>query len=375
MDRPVSKNDLRLGEEVHGDIVDAHGAVLVRKGTPVESETFVEFLLSCGARIRQDEPTAFAAAARPVSTFETIDTLGSELAQASLRPKELTEFVGSVQDIARKLSAAVENDPDASIASIFLVPCDSYSVRHQVHSAILCDLVANLAGIDALDRLSLVCGALTMNLAFLEYQDCLNERTGGLSSDEKETILKHPLIGEQILITAGVDDPLWLSCVRNHHEKRDGSGYPDGLSGDAIPRPAQILQIVDVFSARVSARSWSDKELANATMADLLRSTAGNQCDPDLVKSLIKALGAFPPGCFVKLANEENAIVVHRGQKATSPLVRSVSLAHLRYETPVPRDTSDSDYAIKALLPQDQVDIPGGLRSLWEKNPTKNERG
>lgn len=375
MDRPVSKNDLRLGEEVHGDIVDAHGAVLVRKGTPVESETFVAFLLSCGARIRQDGPTAFAAAARPASTFETIDTLGSELAQASLRPKELTEFVGSVQDIARKLSAAVENDPDASIASIFLVPCDSYSVRHQVHSAILCDLVANLAGIDALDRLSLVCGALTMNLAFLEYQDCLNERTGGLSSDEKETILKHPLIGEQILITAGVDDPLWLSCVRNHHEKRDGSGYPDGLSGDAIPRPAQILQIVDVFSARVSARSWSDKELANATMADLLRSTAGNQCDPDLVKSLIKALGAFPPGCFVKLANEEHAIVVHRGQKATSPLVRSVSLAHLRYEPPVPRDTSDSDYAIKALLPQDQVDIPGGLRSLWEKDPTKNDRG
>lgn len=371
MDRPVSRNDLRLGREVHGDIVDARGAVLVRKGTPVESETFVEFLLSCGARIRLDEPTGFTAAARPASTFETIDTLGSELAQACLRPTGTTEFVGTVRDIARKLSAAVEKDPDASIASIFLVPCDSYSVRHQVHSAILCDLVADLVGIDALERLSLVCGALTMNLAFLEYQDCLNERTGGLSSDEKETILKHPLIGEQILITAGVDDPVWLSCVRNHHEKRDGSGYPDGLSGDAIPRPAQILQIVDVFSARVSARSWSDKELANATMADLLRSTAGNQCDPDLVKALIKTLGAFPPGCFVKLANEEEAIVVHRGQKATSPLVRSVSLAHLRYGTPVPRDTSESGYAIKALLPQDQVDIPGGLRSLWEPVPPK----
>lgn len=372
MDRPVSRNDLRLGQEVQADIVDAKGAVLVRKGTPVESETFVEFLLSCGAKIQCDEDPAFGAMSRPPSTFETIDALGSELAQACLRPTELTEFVGTVRDIARKLSVTVENAPDASIASIFLVPCDSYSVRHQVHSAILCDLVASLLGIDALDRLSLVCGALTMNLAFLEYQDCLNERTGGLSSDEKETILKHPLIGEQILITAGANDPLWLSCVRNHHEKRDGSGYPDGLSGDAIPRPAQILQIVDVFSARVSARSWSDKELANATMADLLRSTAGNQCDPDLVKALIKTLGAFPPGCFVKLANEEQAIVVHRGQKATSPIVRSLSLAHLRYETPVLRDTSESAYTIRALLPLDvDTDIPGGLRSLWETDPCK----
>ncbi len=372
MDRPVSKHDLQLGEEVQADILDAQGAVLLRKGTTVESETFLEFLLSCGARIRSDDPHAFGALARPASTFETIDALGSELAQVCLRPTELTEFVGTVRGIARRLSAAVEQDPDASIASIFLVPCDSYSVRHQVHSAILCDLVASLVGIDALDRLSLVCGSLTMNLAFLEYQDCLNERTGGLSSDEKETILKHPLIGEQILITAGVDDPLWLSCVRHHHEKRDGSGYPDGLSGDAIPRLAQILQIVDVFSARVSARSWSDKELANATMADLLRSTAGNQCAPDLVKALIKALGAFPPGCFVKLANEESAIVVHRGQKATSPLVRSLSLAHVRYDTPVPRDTAQPDYAIKALLPPDQVDIPGGLRSLWEAAPKKD---
>ena len=364
MVRPVSKMDLQLGAAVDGDILDSSGSILLRKGTVVESSNLVAFLLGCSAVIEVEAPDA-----PEPSAFEILDGLSADLTNLSLRPSEAASFLVSLQSIALDLIDTVEQDPDSSIASIFLDSCDDYSVRHQIHSAILSVVMAKMLAVDKTDRISLVCAALTMNLAFLEYQDCLNTRPGGLSRDEKEMISKHPQIGEQLLITSGVTDTVWLSCVRHHHEKWDGSGYPDALAGDDIPLLAQILQIVDIFSARISVRSWGHQELANATMVDLLKGTAGNQCNPELIKTLIKALGAFPPGSYVLLTNDETAIVVRRGIKATCPLVYSLSYRGQQLGTPVPRETALAKYAIKALLPHATVDPSLQLHGLWSLCP------
>jgi hypothetical protein len=346
--------------------------LLLRKGSIIDSVAMIESLLARGAVIHlvdeatpQQAPKHLFARKSNASPFEALELLCEDLRIASFEPDQVSNFVGTLRSIALCLIDAVERDPDSSIASIFLNIGEGYAIRHQIHSAVLSVLLTKELEIPRNEMLSLVCAALTMNLAFLEYQDHLNTRSGSLTADERSMISKHSLIGEQMLLAAGVVDPLWLDSVKFHHEQWDGSGYPEARTGETIPLHAQILQMVDMFSARISVRSWGQKELTNATMADLLRSTAGNKCNPQLIKALIKALGAYPPGCFVQLANEELAVVVKRGQLATCPIVYSLQSRGLQLGAPVRRDTSQERFTIKALVPQASMEVPHGLRTLW----------
>ncbi len=365
----VTRNDLQVGLPIRKDIFDSDGTLLLSQGTIIESESMIESLLAREAECQPEQAPAplshLYAKKSDASPFESMEARCEDLKTVSFNAFEVANFVGSLRSIATSLINAVNRDPDSSIATIFLNVGTSYAIRHQIHSAILAVMIAKEFSIPHHNMVSLVCAALTMNLGFLEYQDILNARSGGLTDDERGMISMHPQVGAEMLATSGVSDPVWLDCVLHHHEQWDGSGYPDRLAGDKIPQLAQILQMVDMFSARISVRSWGQKELANATMADLLRSTAGNKCNPNLIKALIKSVGAFPPGCYVQLANEETAIVVHRGQSATTPIVFSLSLRGMSMGAPIRRDTSNERYAIRALLPNTTLETPLRLQTLW----------
>ncbi len=112
-------------------------------------------------------------------------------------------------------------------------------------------------------------------------EEILNKKDK-LTEDEFDIIKSHPVIGEQILM------PLdFLSearpIVRHHHERWDGSGYPDGLKGSAIPRQAAMLAIVDAFDAMTSNRPYRDG-MEPARAKQILSDGAGSQWDPDLVE-------------------------------------------------------------------------------------------
>ncbi len=389
----VTTNDLLLGHPIRKDIFDPDGTLLLSKGTVLGSKAMIDSLLARKAEFHPDQPvvpTSQPFGKKPeIGPFELMQARCEDLKKVSfhsfddgnaieslgtvrpwydkhkLRSFEVATFVGSLKSIATSVINAVNREPDSSIAAIILNVGTSYAIRHQVHSAILAVMIGKEFSLPHHHMVSLVCAALTMNLGFLEYQDILNNRSGGLTEDEKGMINMHPLIGSEMLTTSGVNDPVWLDCVLHHHEQWDGSGYPDGLVGGKIPQLAQILQVVDMFSARISVRSWGQKELANATIADLLRNAAGNKCNPQIIKALIKSIGAFPPGSRVQLANEENAIVVQRGQSATTPIVYSLSLNGRPLNVPIRRDTSIERFAIKALLPHGPQDTPLRLQPLW----------
>jgi HD-GYP domain-containing protein (c-di-GMP phosphodiesterase class II) len=103
-----------------------------------------------------------------------------------------------------------------------------------------------------------------------------------LTDEEFATVKTYPAIGDTIL--AGIRPLAHLRpAVRHHHERYDGRGYPDGLSGDTIPFMARILAVADAFDAMHSARPYRPA-LANAEVDDILEKGAGKQWDPCVVE-------------------------------------------------------------------------------------------
>jgi HD-GYP domain-containing protein (c-di-GMP phosphodiesterase class II) len=98
---------------------------------------------------------------------------------------------------------------------------------------------------------------------------------------EREKMDMHPLIGESILSPIEMLRPL-LPGVRSHHEHYDGSGYPDGLAGDAIPIEARIMAVADAFDAMTSNRPYRQALPEEEALVELRRN-AGTHFDPRVV--------------------------------------------------------------------------------------------
>lgn len=373
MDELATIENLKTGQPIEADLVDLRGMLLLRKGSRIESAEVMESLLARGARFRSESPSKPAAKGNfhlyvrklEASPFEIVRYLQDDLRRLCMAEVEVASFAGTIRSMAVALIEAVDRDEDASLASIFLNSGDGYAVTHQIHTAIIAAVLTRAMGFTPLHQVSVVCAALTMNIAMLEYQEWLNESSFALTTDERAMIRKHCETGVEILRQAGVSDALWLRLVGQHHETQDGTGYPEGLDGLGIEPGAQILQIADLYTARVSKRGWCDRTEANSALVEMLKDVTGNKLPRDLTMQLIRIVGAFPPGCLVSLQNEEQAIVVRRGATATTPVVYSLTSRGLRLGSPVRRETGNERYAVRSILPKGSVELEGRIESHW----------
>jgi HD-GYP domain-containing protein (c-di-GMP phosphodiesterase class II) len=112
-----------------------------------------------------------------------------------------------------------------------------------------------------------------------------------LTAEERALIRRHPEIGEAVL-TPFIHAADVLAGVRGHHERFDGTGYPDGLRGRAIPFVARVVAVADAFDAMTTPRPYH-AALSVAEAVDVLRREALHQFDPALVDRFVQLLG-FP---------------------------------------------------------------------------------
>ena len=138
------------------------------------------------------------------------------------------------------------------------------------------------------ERRAVRLGAILHDVGKIGVSDAILRKPGPLSEREWIVMRAHPVIGEHML--SGIDflAPA-LPVVRHHHERWDGRGYPDGLSGDAIPIGARIVAVCDAFDAMTSDRPYRP-QMAVADACEELRSGAGRQFDPDCANLLVEVL-------------------------------------------------------------------------------------
>ncbi len=242
-----------------------------------------------------------------------------------------------------------------------------YSVLHALLCAALVNSLAGTFALSDAERRSLVCAALTMNVAMTQLQDILALQTSAPSPAQRATIDAHPVMGRQILAQSGVTDALWLQVVEQHHTPQTG---PEKLvDWPVAQRMTRILQTVDRYTAAMSPR----KSRSGRTARDSVRSvvlSAGETKHDEVGTALVGLLGLSPPGTFVSLANGETAVVMRRGVKPGEPWVASV-LNRLGQPIAEPRlrDTSKADFSVQSTLAATSVKVNLNLEMMLKLIP------
>jgi diguanylate cyclase (GGDEF)-like protein/putative nucleotidyltransferase with HDIG domain len=168
---------------------------------------------------------------------------------------------------------------------------DTYTGSHSSRVAELAARIAERVGLDERHiELTRLAGSLH-DLGKLAIPEEILRKPGALSDPERLVIERHPQIGFRMLESLGVD-PV-AEWVLHHHERWDGTGYPDRLSGRRIPLGARILFVADAYDAMTSDRVYRPRLSAEAALEELQR-CAGTQFDPEIVEALADEL-AFTP--------------------------------------------------------------------------------
>lgn len=159
-------------------------------------------------------------------------------------------------------------------------------------------------------------GALLHDIGKLALPDTLLKKEGEYTPEEMDIVRQHPIIAEKMIRRA---ESLASACtmVRNHNERCDGSGYPDGLQGSDIPLTTHILMVANVFDAMTSDRSFR-RAMSVPEALERLRSAAGTKYDRRAIKALTSLDDKLQ---VVPTAHDQNAIV--RGQGTSSICIRT----------------------------------------------------
>jgi len=144
-------------------------------------------------------------------------------------------------------------------------------------------------GLDDDELLALSKGALLHDLGKIGIPDNILKKPGDLDDDEFEIIKKHPMMTTEILDSIETSDH-FAAIARSHHERWDGTGYPDGLYGEDIPLLARIVAIADAWDAMTSNRVYRDAMSENIALDIFETEKNSGQWDPDLVDKFIKLI-------------------------------------------------------------------------------------
>lgn len=169
---------------------------------------------------------------------------------------------------------------------------DKYTSGHSQRVSEMAVMIAKELGIprEGIDKIRLA--GLIHDIGKMGVKESILNKPGELSKEEFEHIKRHPEIGERILGPI-VDDEEILKMVRHHHERYDGSGYPDGLVGERIPLGARILAVCDAYDAITSKRPYraaNDNEIACVDIEE----GKNTQFDPRLIDILLKVKRYLP---------------------------------------------------------------------------------
>lgn len=169
---------------------------------------------------------------------------------------------------------------------------DPYMTGHSSRVAAYCEKVADSLGLSPRERLMLFISAAFHDVGYLSTPAYILRKPSVLAEDEMEEVRVHPVRGADVF---GAQPALAeiARAVRHHHERFDGSGYPEGLRGDEIPLFSRIILVAETYEAMTHHRAYR-RALSSEEATRRLQESAGSQLDPEIVKHFLAILGAEP---------------------------------------------------------------------------------
>lgn len=230
--------------------------------------------------------------------------------------------MSSVQPLVEEISDSVNRHPGALVSLVRLKTADDYTYMHSVAVCTLMVALARQLGLDEADTRSAGIAGLLHDIGKAALPMSVLKKPGRLTEEEFDIVRQHPAHGQRML-SGQVTDPVVLDVVLHHHEKTDGTGYPERLAGDAISLFAKMGAICDVYDAITSNRPYKpgwDPAEAISRMAEW---TQGHLDGPTF-QAFVKSIGIYPIGSLVKLRSGRVGVVI--GQSAQSLLTPRVKV-------------------------------------------------
>ena len=231
--------------------------------------------------------------------------------------------VSDAEPLVDEISSSIERNPEAFLNLARLKNVDDYT---NMHSVAVCGLMIalgkqlGLAGRDLKD--AGIAGLMHDVGKALIPNEVLN-KPGKLTDEEFEIIKTHPRKGWEILNIAEGANAIALDVCLHHHERVDGTGYPDRISGDPLTLFARMGAVCDVYDALTSNRCYKNGWEPAETIRKMAEWRNGH-FDEKIFQAFVKTIGIYPSGTLVRLKSGRLAIVIEQTEKSLlTPIVKS----------------------------------------------------
>lgn len=403
----VSTDAIRIGFPLPFSLRDAGGVLLAPKGYVVRTQAdleqvvlqrgqlFVDVAESEAHRrayvnqlreLVQDDIPLGQIAESQFSSFETTNARDKvidgepdwlalqEQAHAMLRDKNPANFLKRLDELQRQLNLHAQRNPDGTLFALTYLTSSElrmYSATHAMLVAVMCSLAAREVLKWPDSQSSTLCkAALTMNLGMTELQDRLAQQKEPPNPEQRRQVEQHAIRSVVMLEQLGVTDQSWLESVLDHHTKTPGPLLPRTPG----QRMARLIQRADLFAACLAPRAA--RLPATPAMAMQACYFDENREIDEAGAALVKTMGIYSPGSFVRLSTNELAVVIRRGANTTAPRVAIVvNRSGMPTVDFIVRDTRLPEFKILASVPHREVKVKVNLeRMLALTKPVASDR-
>ena len=262
-----------------------------------------------------------------------------------------------VKECSDAFVESLQRNSNALLCMSHIKEKDDYLLEHSLNVAILMATFAEFLGLDQELVNELAYAGMLHDVGKIEIPDSILNKPGKHTPEETVIMRQHVIRGLDTIESMPDASQVLLDVVAQHHERLDGSGYPNGIAGGQITEFGRMIAIVDAYDAMTADRVYKKGMPANSALKILLK-YSGTQLDEFLVKQFVKCVGVHPVGSLVRTNHDKVAMVMRQNpEQPLSPLVKVFySLRSNHFLQPKDLDLSDKyveEQIDSAIKPED----------------------
>ncbi|GAE27424.1 hypothetical protein JCM9140_3571 [Halalkalibacter wakoensis JCM 9140] len=331
--RLVAVKSVTEGAQLAKPIYNDNGQILLYEGVELTQRSLtrlyelgISFIYIHDERTNGIEIETGVSVETKRKAIKTIKTEFQEIA-SNLKLKKsfnMDHFNKDFATIVRAILSDIKNNENALTLLSDMFVYDSYIFTHSLNVTVYTLGLAVDLGFTDKQLMEIGMGSLLHDIGKMTIPVEILNKPGRLTDEEFKVIQNHSMAGYNILRHAPNISLLSAHCALQHHERLDGTGYPQGLQKNDIHYYAKIIAIADVFDAVTSNRVYRKPMLPHEAL-ELLYSGVGNQFEQDLVEAFRRTVAVYPVGLTVTLSDDRVGIVVKQNkQLSTHPVVRII---------------------------------------------------